>query len=431
MVARAVSTIIGTLFFVMIASMFIVLVVRSLYIYGELAGKLISAVETKGTSSEVSIQVSYSKLEPVAASTVTTVEVLQGYSPSTDPALLDSQDGKCIQVEAESTGAEGEGGEIQLIKNGNFSEGLTHWNYGGNGNWDITYLNGNPAAYYSFSGASDFAYIGQAFTLDFTTTSITLSFRYTSNAKGVGKKGLFNLTVALVKNSNVIWSDSIDLLSVPENSSSYEISKQFNPGEYVLWFNITMAGGKKSTFEFTLDNVSLTAQVPAPTAPPGAAYTALIKISFTQVGLSVNGTLVLRFDDTANLKVFTWTGDRWRLAEEDIVLPGQWFSITLSGDSLLQAYSSRPFLVELDYLAVTVEFLSNATVIVTNEGEEKAEIYAAWLRNSTWEARVARYAVLFPDESLTLQFNTTLTPGCEYETRVVSATRVFSLIFKP
>ena len=428
-VARAVSTIIGTLFFVMIASMFIILVIRSLYIYGELTGKLMNAIEAKDAYSDVSIQVIYSELKPVIASSVTTVEVLQGYSANTDPALLDYRDGECIQVEAESTSTGGGGGEAQLIKNGDFSEGLTYWSYSGANPWTITYVDGDPAAYYQYAGRRDTASIWQGFILSSTTTSATLSFTYTSSAFLATR---FRLTVSILKEGDVVWSKTINLLNSPSGNPSYDVSNVLSePGNYELRFTLIMRGVLLSLFTFTLDNVSLIAQVPAPPTPPGAAYIALIRVSASRVGLGVNGTLTLKFNNTVNLKVFIWAEDRWRLSEEDIGLSGQWFNTTLGEDSLLQAYSTEPFMAELDYLALTARTLVNATMIITNEGGGKAEIYAAWLRNSTWEARVARYAVLFPGESLTLQFNTTLTPGCEYEARVVTATRVFSLIFKP
>ena len=429
MVARAVSTIIGTLFFVMIASMLILLIIRSLYIYGELASKLRNVMETRDLSSDLTIQVSYSKLEPVTASTVTTIEVLQGHPINADPTLLDSRDGECVQVEAESASAGGEGIEVQLIRNGDFSEGLNHWNY--TGPWEIIQLDDNKAAHYSYTGKKEnSSSIWQNFTLNFMSETTLLSFRYLSVTEGKPKR--FTLTVRILKDSYEVFVDTINLLKTPQNDSYYNIGR-LEPGNYKIRFDIYMQSkrGKVTTFNFTLDDVSLLAQAPTPPSPPGAAYTVLIKISIAQIGLGVNGTLTLRFNDTVNLKVFIWAEDRWQLSEEDVGLPGRWFNTTLCGDSLLQAYSTRPFLTELDYLALTAEITTKAKVIAVNEDERRAEVYAAWLRNSTWEARIARHAVLFPGESITFQFNTTLTPGCEYEVRIVTTTRVVLKTIKP
>jgi len=431
MVARAVSTIIGTLFFVMIASMLILLIIRSLYIYGELASKLRNVMETRDLSSDLTIQVSYSKLEPVTASTVTTVEVLQGHAINVDPTLLDSQDG-CIEVEAEGVSIGGDGGQIQLIRNGDFSEGLAYWSYAGNGFWGIRRWGGNPAAYYRYWGTEDTASIWQDFTLSSTVTSASLSFSYAASIIW-GAPTRFELNVSIIRGGEVVWSKSIDLLSVPSDNPSYDISNALSmPGSYVLRFDIDMQSEQLVFFTFTLDDVSLTAQMLTPPTPPGAAYVVLIGISIAQIGLDINGTLILRFNNTVNLKIFTWTGDGWRLSEEYIGLPGQWFSVPLSEESLLQAYASTPFLAELDYLALTAEVMANVTTLIAvNEGEGSTEVYAAWLRNSTWEARVAQHAVLFPGQSMTFQFNTALTPGCVYEARVITSTRVFSKIIRP
>ena len=432
MATRAVTTIIGTLFFVMIASMLIVLMIRALYIYGELASKLTSSMaQREDFSSDIRVAVIYSVEKPVLASSIVSVEVLQGSSSNTDPSLLDFRDERCIEVEAESVGGGGGGeGEVELIKNGNFSEGLSYWNYSGSRPWRITYVNGDPAAYYWYLGKSDTASIWQEFAVDSAVASASLSFSYISSTWGFPTR--FRLTVSILRDGSVVWSKRINLLENPEGNPRYDVSTALSaPGSYTLRFTIEMQSSSFAAFTFILDNVSLIARFPVAPATPGAAYVALVRISAAGAGLGVNGTLTLRFNNTAILKVFVWAGDRWRLYEEDIGLPGQWFNTTLSEDSLLQAYSTVPFLMELDYLALTVESLTNATLVLTNKGGGEAQVYAAWLRNSTWEQRISRYMIILPGESATLQFNTTLTPGCRYEVRVVTATRVISEIVNP
>ncbi|MEM4569118.1 MAG: hypothetical protein QXN73_05615, partial [Thermofilaceae archaeon] len=183
-----------------------------------------------------------------------------------------------------------------------------------------------------------------------------------------------------------------------------------------------------------LDKVSLRASGQAPPPPQPTAYHQLWFVIDTVSTLPrFNGRLTVSTDATVSIELYRWRDGGWVLVEKGVVPAGSFYLDGFEGEGgtqfLVIAYSSEPFKLVLDYFEVTVLAPIHASVKVTNLGTEPVDVYAVWLRNSSWEKRIDVKRVLLPYDSLELSLDSYLTFNRLYEVRVVTGTRAHVVRF--
>lgn len=447
--ARGISTVIGALLFIIVASMLLALILRA---FGEVTLAFNEVSNNQRFSEErLNIQASYGEWRVRKASeTLTSMIVTLGTAVTPlDPVRLDSLDGNTIVVRAAPSGGGGGGGAPvtrEMIRNGAFDEGLNYWGTSGRRTWRVVNVRGDNMANYTDSltgNDNQQAAIWQDFTLGFTPTVATLSFEYSSeivnvHPPGQEKECSFTLIVSLARGGTIVWSQTIDLRASPSGTRQITLPS-LQTGSYRLSFQLLMqttARVNRATFRFLLDDVSLKASEQPPPSAPGAAYQLMVSFSFTPSGLNLRGFLVASANSSAFIEIYRWSeseyGGSWILVEKQLVSAGVRFKLSGFESSrafLLVTYSTRGLELTLDYLKVEVYEMTPVKVAVVNTGTESVEIYAVWLRNTNLEVRQDARTILTPGSSLNVSFPVTPSPGGVYEVRVVTATRTHRVKF--
>ncbi|MEM2186981.1 MAG: hypothetical protein QXT37_08390 [Thermofilaceae archaeon] len=427
--ARGISTVIGALLFLLVASLLLALALRAfnetVLALNEVANNQRAGVEQLG------IKVSYTKWSRILASdAIGSVDVIQGAELTLlDPSLLNALDGQAIRVAAQRLDGEGGGGgeTVQLIRNGGFDEDFKYWTYSPVEWWSID--NGRAHCRADLGGGSQAkASLNQTFTLDFTPTTAVLSFQYMWDTFPPGQEKNFILQVLLLKNNQIVWWGDRNLVK-QERNQLHEFRADLTgyltePGSYTLAFVLFMESKQKATFYFWLDNVSLVASRQPPPGVPGAAYQLSLVINLKS-GITLQGSLYVSSNASVFLEVYRRDGGSWLLTEKRLLEKDVQTSVRLEGGGpfMLLAYSGQSFELAMDYLDAEALQLASVSVVISNLGTEPVDIYAVWLRNSSWEKRVDVKSVLLPNDSLEINFDTYLSLYRLYEVRVVTGTR--------
>ncbi|MEM1697881.1 MAG: hypothetical protein QXG48_04430, partial [Thermofilaceae archaeon] len=128
--ARGISTVIGALLFLLVASLLLALALRAfnetVLALNEVANNQRAGVEHLG------INVDYTAWkQSLASSVISRISVIKGVSPDTRPELLDYPDGNSIIIESEADTTTGSvtpaSGWVELIKNGEFNDDFQYW----------------------------------------------------------------------------------------------------------------------------------------------------------------------------------------------------------------------------------------------------------------------------------------------------------------
>ena len=341
---------------------------------------------------------------------------------------------------------------VEYIENGDFENGLSYWDTYPSGDWEVRVIQetgGTNAAYVEKEleeGPTEYtAWIAQNFTLPSETSWLYLSLNYT--AWLIGGKEQFRrvvLTVYILDSSGgVVEEEEIfrrDFSGKSEtliDTFTYNFTGPYSPGTYTLKFVLYAQTKPKKggTVKLALDNISLKGPQKRSSPIIGLAdYLALVKVDLEPGSsyIRANCTLLVEANTSVGVEIYNWTGRLWMLTSKYLVLSASTFNVTFEGDALLLFYSSTPFSIKLDYLGITIQVMSDIVrVVVTNDGDLPVELYAIWLRNSSWSSRVGDYTILFPGETMTVSFDTALTSGTIYEVRAVTTHKVYSSVVEP
>ncbi|MEM4640317.1 MAG: hypothetical protein QW394_06465 [Thermofilaceae archaeon] len=445
--ARGISTVIGALLFLLVASLLLALALRAfnetVLALNEVANNQRAGVEHLG------INVDYTAWkQSLASSVISRISVIKGVSPDTRPELLDYPDGNSIIIESEADTTTGSvtpaSGWVELIKNGEFNDDFQYWIPStGLCSWSIITVGGDKKArcFCRATGTgSGSAFIRQSFNLDFPAAMAVLSFEYSSS--WTGDPLAFFLVVEVRRGGSPAWYWFVDLTAPGKKGGRLTLSLTgalTDPDLYTLNFSLFMAWKGTTDFEFTLDKVSLRASGQAPPPPQPTAYHRLWFVIDTVSTLPrFKGRLTVSTDATETIdlvfiELYRWRDGGWVLVEKGVVPAGSFYLDGFEGEGgtqfLVIAYSSEPFKLVLDYFEVTVLAPTHASVKVTNLGTEPVGVYAVWLRNSSWEKRIDVKRVLLPYDSLELSLDSYLTFNRLYEVRVVTGTRAHVVRF--
>ncbi|MEM1909745.1 MAG: hypothetical protein QXH81_09785 [Thermofilaceae archaeon] len=430
--ARGISTVIGALLFLIVASLLLALALRAfnetVLALNEVANNQRAGVEQLG------IKVSYTKWSRILASdAISSVDVVQGTELTPlNPSLLNALDGQAIRVAAQRVSGEGGGGgeTVQLIRNGGFDEGFNYWVYSPVGWWSID--NGRAHCKADLADWSQAkASLNQTFTLDFTPTTAVLSFQYMWDTFPRGQVKNFILQVLLLKNNQIVWSRNRNLGTHGGDQFQEDLTGYLTePGSYTLAFILFMESKQKATFYFWLDNVRLVASRQPPPGVPGAAYQLSLVINLKS-GVMLQGSLYVSSSASVFLEVYRRDGGSWLLTEKRLLEKDVQTSARLEdgGPFMLLAYSGQSFELAMDYLDAEALQPAPVSVVISNLGTEPVEVYAVWLRNSSWEKRIDVKRILLSNESLELNFDAYLSLNRLYEVRVVTGTRAHVVRF--
>ena len=428
---------IGALLFLLVASLLLALALRAfnetVLALNEVASNRRPGVE------QLDIKVSYTRwIRILASDAIGPMDVVQGTELTPlNPSLLNALDGQAIRVAAQRVSGEGDGGgeTVQLIRNGGFDEGFNYWVYSPVDWWSID--NGRARCRADLGGGSQAkASINQTFTLDFTPTTAVLSFQYMWDVSPPGQEENFILQVLLLKNNQIVWWGDRNLVK-QERNQPHEFRADLTsyltePGSYTLAFVLFMESksGKRATFNFWLDNVSLVASRQPPPGVPGVAYQLSLVINL-KGGITLQGLLYVSSNASVFLEVYRRDGGSWLLAEKRFLERGVQTSVRLEGRGsfMLLAYSGQSFELDMDYLDAEALQPAPVSVVISSLGTEPVEVYAVWLRNSSWEKRIDVKRILLSNESLELNFDAYLSLNRLYEVRVVTGTRAHVVRF--
>ncbi|MEM1523359.1 MAG: hypothetical protein QXU69_10035 [Thermofilaceae archaeon] len=432
--ARGISTVIGALLFLLVASLLLALALRAfnetVLALNEVANNQRAGVEQLG------IKVGYTKWSRILASdAISSVDVVQGTELTPlNPSLLNALDGQAIRVAAQRVSGEGGGGgeTVQLIRNGGFDEGFNYWVYSPVEWWTID--NGRAHCKADLEGGSQAkASLNQTFTLDFTPTTAVLSFQYMWDTSPRGQVKNFTLQVLLLKNDQIVWSWDRNLGANGGDQFQEDLTGYLTePSSYTLSFVLFMESkiGRGATFNFWLDDVSLVASRQPPPGVPGTVYQLSLVINLKS-GIMLQGSLYISSNASVFLEVYRRDGSSWLLAEKRLLEKDVQTSVRLEGGGsfMLLAYSGQSFELAMDYLDAEALQPAPVSVVISNLGTEPVEVYAVWLRNSSWEKRIDVKRILLSNESLELNFDAYLSLNRLYEVRIVTGTRAHVVRF--
>jgi len=425
----------------MILMLIVALNLRYVRVIGEIEARARRALEeaSSGGGESVEVEVEYTELEEYEPSSVASLEVLRGEPIHTDVEALDERDGVYVVVDSEIiSGGGGGGGTEELVSNGDFEHDLDGWS--STGPWTSDTEDGNGIARCTYFGNRRVAELWQEIELGNTPSEATLSFDYYMHASFPPWVRTFQMVVSIVKDGWVVWTTTIDWTSSGgswRDFSADVTSALTEPGTYTLKFTVYMrAKGKLVVLFITkLDNVSLLVTYPGQ-PPTITAYVADLNLTLSLDSYyELNCSLLTRLNATALLEVYAYIEEdnSWTLKSKYYAVGGEWFNVTFNEEKvMLHVESDRPFRLELEYLEISALVLGDRVVVwVENSGQRPLELYAIWLRNSSWEYRADRHTILFPYELESVELEVKLTLGSEYEVRVVTARNVYSVVFEP
>lgn len=184
--------------------------------------------------------------------------------------------------------------------------------------------------------------------------------------------------------------------------------------------------------------LNLSAQPP----PPGVVFpftrnscVALVRISVSRGTFGSLGNFSLSLSGDAFVEVYEPRGSGAWIMTGRYFLNGSSARFSFKNESLLYAYnpnSSRSFNLNIyDLKGYKLELLSPGEVLVSNEGYLPLEVFAVYVSGPTGSlSSVKEHVVLFPGETRAFKLNTDLTPGYEYEVRVVTKLRTYTAVFR-
>jgi hypothetical protein len=422
---RGISTVLGALLFTIVAVLFVALTLRT---FTESASTLTEVANVNLQNAVVeNLQISLSRTSTklTASQASASVTPLYGTGREGGETLLDALDRKSLNVTSTAPlgGAAQAVQQLQLVKNGDFSEGSRYWTL--EKPWNVT----QQYARAQVSTNTDFAAsIYQDVEIPAGATNLTLSFSYylAADSRGQVEKGRLTLKAYLLSGGNVVWESS----TIQWDGSRAPVWRQFTQtftvnvtGKVTLKITLTAnvkEVGAPASIDAGLDNVSLVAVVPVAVPSPVGAAVAAAKVALGSAGASANCTLTMALNATGFVEVYAPAASgAWVMVSKYYVERGYaWFNATFRGNSaLVYAYSAQPFKLMMDYLQVAQPSQS-VNVVVANLGTAPVTVYAVWLNGS----RIQVEQVLAPGDLLSVPFDLG-SSGSALEVRVVTSTR--------
>jgi hypothetical protein len=421
---RGISTVLGALLFTIVAVLFVALMLRTFTESASTLTEVTSVNLQNAVVENLQISLSYTSTKLTASQAGASVTPLYGTGREGGETLLDALDRKSLNVTSTAPlgGVAQAVQQLQLVKNGNFSEGSRYWTL--ETPWRV-----DPQQYARAQNSTnrDFAAsIYQDVEIPAGTTSLTLSFSYYLAAEPPGQVNQLTLKAYLLSGGNVVWESG----TIQWDGSRTPVWRRFTQtftvsvtGRVTLKITLTAdvkEAGSPASIDAGLDNVSLVAVVPVAVPSPVGAAVAAAKVALGSAGASANCTLTMALNATGFVEVYAPAASgAWVMVSKYYVERGYaWFNATFRGNSaLVYAYSAQPFKLMMDYLQVAQPSQS-VNVVVANLGTTPVTVYAVWLNGS----RIQVEQVLAPGDSLSVPFDLG-SSGSALEVRVVTSTR--------
>jgi hypothetical protein len=419
---RGISTVLGALLFTIVAVLFVALVLRT---FTESASTLTEVTNVNLQNAAVeNLQISLSRTSTKLTATQAGASVTPLYGTKEgDETLLNALDGKSMNITstAPQGGASQTVQQLQLVKNGDFSNGSAYWTL--QPPWYVD--NVLQCAHVLTSARSVSASLWQTVDIPSGLQKLTLNFSYYLYAFPPGLVDNLTLVVEIWQNGNAVWRAKVPWsrsANPTEGSFSQSVPLQLViPGPATLNFTLYFEANKAVEVDVRLDDVSLVAVVPVAVLSPVGAAVAAAEITLGNAGASANCTLTMALNTSGFVEVYAPAASgAWVMVSKYYVEKGYaWFNATFRGNSaLVYAYSAQPFKLMMDYLQVAQPSQS-INVVVVNLGTTPVTIYAVWLNGS----RIQVERVLAPGDSLSVPFNPGSNSFMSLEVRVVTATR--------
>jgi hypothetical protein len=419
---RGISTVLGALLFTIVAVLFVALMLRTFTESASTLTEVASANLQNAVVENLRISLSYTSTKLTASQAGASVTPLYGTKEGNEN-LLDALDGNSLNVmsTAPQGGAPQAAQQLQLIKNGDFSNGSAYWTL--EDPWRVD--NTLKCARVNETARSVSASLWQTVEIPSGLQSLTLNFSYYLYAFPPGLVDNLTLVVEIWQNGNAVWRAKVPWsrsANPTEGSFSQSVPLQLViPGPATLNFTLYFEARVDVGIDVRLDDVSLVAVIPvAPPSPVGAAAAAA-KVALGSAGASANCTLTMVLNTSGFVEIYTpAAGGVWVMVSKYYVEKGYaWFNATFRGNSaLVYAYSAQPFKLMMDYLQVAQPSQS-VNVVVANLGTAPVTVYAVWLNGS----RIQVERVLAPGDSLSVPFDPGSNGFTSLEVRVVTATR--------
>ncbi len=422
---RGISTVLGALLFTIVAVLFVALILRT---FTESASALAEVANVNLQNAAVeNLQISLSRTSTklTASQAGASVTPLYGTKEG-DETLLDALDGKSMNVTstAPQGGASQTVQQLQLVRNGDFSNGTAYWTL--QPPWYVPpwYVDSTlQCARVLTSAQSITASLWQTVDIPSGLQKLTLNFSYYLEASSPGQVSNLMLVVEIWQNGKAVWRAGVSWSKNPTAGSfSQSVPLQLvSPGPATLNFTLYFVANKAVSVDARLDDVSLMAAVPVAVLSPVGAAVAAAEITLGSAGASANCTLTMALSTSGFEEVCAPAASGvWVMVSKYYVEKGYaWFNATFRGNSaLVYAYSAQPFKLMMDYLQVAQPSQS-INVVVANLGTTPVTVYAVWLNGS----RIQVERVLAPGDSLSVPFNPGSNSFTSLEVRVVTATR--------
>jgi hypothetical protein len=422
---RGISTVLGALLFTIVAVLFVALMLRTFTESASTLTEVASVNLQNAVVENLQISLSYTSTKLTASQAGASVTPLYGTKEGGE-YLLDALDGRSLNImsTAPQGGASQTVQQLQLVENGDFSEGDKNWTL--QAPWYV-----DNALQCARVNTSSLQYISaslwQTVKIPSGLQSLTLNFSYyfyvRPTGEGVVKR--LSLTVEVLQNGRVVWNASV-AWKPSDNGKWLQFSEsvpteQLSSGSAVLNFTLYLDVKQElKSLDVRLDNVSLVAVVPVAVPSPVGAAVAAAKVALENVGASANCTLTMALNATGFVEVCAPAASgAWVMVSKYYVERGYaWFNATFRGNSaLVYAYSAQPFKLMMDYLQVA-QPSQGVNVVVANLGTAPVTVYAVWLNGS----RIRVEQVLAPGDLLSVPFDLG-SSGSALEVRVVTSTR--------
>jgi hypothetical protein len=420
---RGISTVLGALLFTIVAVLFVALTLRT---FTESASTLteVASVNLQNAAVEnLQISLSRTSTKLTASQAGASVTPLYGTKEGGE-TLLDALDGNSLNVmsTAPQGGASQTVQQLQLVENGDFSEGDKNWTL--QAPWYV-----DNALQCALVKASSLQYISASLwqTVDIPSglQKLTLNFSYYLYAFPPGLVDNLTLVAEIWQSGRAVWRAGVPWSRNTNPTAGFfsqSVPPQLvSPGPATLNFTLHFAASKYVSVDARLDDVSLMAAVPVAVPSPVGAAVAAAKVALGSAGASANCTLTMALNATGFVEVYAPAASgAWVMMSKYYVERGYaWFNATFRGNSaLVYAYSAQPFKLMMDYLQVAQPSQS-INVVVVNLGTAPVTVYAVWLNGS----RIQVEQVLAPGDSLSVPFDPGSNGFTSLEVRVVTATR--------
>jgi len=415
--------VLGALLFTIVAVLFVALTLRT---FTESASTLteVTSVNLQNAAVEnLQISLSRTSTKLTASQAGASVTPLYGTKEGSE-TLLDALDGRSLNImsTAPQGGASQTVQQLQLVKNGDFSNGSAYWTLEDPWSVDNTL---QCARVHKILTQSISASLWQTVNIPSRLQKLTLNFSYYLYAFPPGQVSNFALVVEIWQNGRAVWRAGVSWsqnTNPTAGSFSQSVPLQLvSPGSTTLNFTLYFVAKNAVIVDARLDDVSLVAAVPVAVPSPVGAAVASAEITLGNAGAGANCTLTMALNTSGFVEVYAPAASGvWVMVSKYYVEKGYaWFNATFRGNSaLVYAYSAQPFKLMMDYLQVAQPSQS-INVVVVNLGTTPVTIYAVWLNGS----RIQVERVLAPGDSLSVPFNPGSNSFTSLEVRVVTATR--------